>query len=272
MRKAIDLVGESFGYLTVESRAEGYRYGPRWLCRCVCGKAITVLGSNLRSRKTTHCGCKHEEIYKLRKTKAVFYSMHCRCETPKAAGYVNYGGRGISVCERWENTQQGFNRFIEDMGPAPAGKSIERLDNDGDYSPENCVWAAHKDQARNKRTNRMIEFRGRTQCITAWAEEYKIHPGTLISRLNAGWPLERALTAPVRKKRTRPKRKKRSLITLEYNGERKTIREWSETTGLSYNVIRDRYVSLGWSAERTITEPLHTEPPIERLRCKREKH
>lgn len=207
MRNAEDLVGKQFGYLTVLGRAEEFRYGPRWNCRCVCGKKLVVMGRNLRRGATIHCGCKREEIFRLRKMKAVFYGMHRRCYNPKDSNFKNYGGRGIYVCDRWENTTTGFERFIEDMGIAPPGKSIERVNNDGPYSPENCVWATPKEQGRNHRGLRLITFRGKTQCLSAWAEEYKINAGTLHGRLKGGWSLERALTTHTdykrRKKRIR---------------------------------------------------------------------
>jgi hypothetical protein len=118
-----------------------------------------------------------------------------RCENPNNPGYKTYGARGIRVCHRWHS----FENFFADMGPRPSPRhSIDRIDNDGDYEPGNCRWATPAEQARNRRTNRMIEFGGRTMCISDWAAEIGISCGSLMRRLDL-WGVERALTTPARK-------------------------------------------------------------------------
>lgn len=117
-----------------------------------------------------------------------------RCTNPKAVGFKRYGGRGISVCERWLT----FANFLEDMGERPKGLFIERKDNNGNYEPGNCCWATKIEQARNTRRNRMLTFRGRTQPMCAWADEMNISQDNLENRINQmGWSVDKALTTPV---------------------------------------------------------------------------
>lgn len=112
-----------------------------------------------------------------------------RCNDPNHARYDLYGGKGIKVCERWRS----FPNFLEDMGMPAAGMSLERLDGNGDYCPENCVWATISQQTRNKSSNRYYTMNGKRQCLSDWARDLGINPTTLSERI-AKWPLERALT------------------------------------------------------------------------------
>jgi hypothetical protein len=121
----------------------------------------------------------------------IWSSMIQRCTDPQHKDYPRYGGRGIGVCDRWRF----FNLFLADMGSRPEGKSIDRIDNDADYSPENCRWASLSEQARNRRTSKMVTFRGETKSLADWADELGIERKTLQMRLKA-WSVERALTTP----------------------------------------------------------------------------
>ena len=121
--------------------------------------------------------------------------MRYRCENSGHPYYHHYGGRGIRVCKRW---RESFAYFYADMGPKPTPKhSLDRIDNDGPYSPENCRWATATMQHRNTRTNKLLTYRGETLCVAAWAERLGIKKGTLYSRLHQGWSVEKALTTPV---------------------------------------------------------------------------
>jgi hypothetical protein len=124
--------------------------------------------------------------------------MFSRCSNPNNRFYHAYGGRGIVVCERWKSS---FKNFLSDMGEAPSGKSIERIDNNKGYCKSNCKWATRKEQQRNMRSNHLKTFDGETKCIAEWAEEFNIKPVTLWSRLyKYGWSIEKALLTPVKNK------------------------------------------------------------------------
>ena len=123
-----------------------------------------------------------------------WHAMLQRCNNPGDARYVNYGGRGIGVCSRWML----FASFYADMGPRPSPKhSLDRIDNEGDYQPENCRWALPRQQCRNTRRNRWITWRGQTRCMSEWCEALDISLHTLLSRLDAKWSLDDAFTRPV---------------------------------------------------------------------------
>lgn len=140
----------------------------------------------------------------MRKTKAYnsWSMMRVRCLNPRDHKFPTYGGRGITICERWSK----FENFIEDMGPRPEGTSIDRINNEGNYEPGNCRWATAKEQSRNRSCARQITLNGKTQNLSAWQEELGIIPETFESRRRLGWDIEKCLLTPVRKK-TSHKRK-----------------------------------------------------------------
>lgn len=205
--KAKDMTGQTFGKLTVLEYAGVRNTNAHWLCRCECGRQTIVIGLHLRQGRSRSCGnasCKapKQRIGKgsncnlSRSTEYVIWNgiIH-RCTNPNYGSYRNYGARGIKVCERWLD----FQNFLADMGERPAGMSIDRIDNDGDYCPENCRWATQKEQARNTRSIRLLEFRGRKQPVSAWCEELGLPSSTLKNRLDTlGWSVERSLATPCR--------------------------------------------------------------------------
>jgi len=122
----------------------------------------------------------------------ILRAMYQRCSNPKNSGWKNYGGRGISVCERWRT----FSNFLSDMGECPGTLTIERLNNNGNYEPGNCAWRTRKQQQRNMRRNRVIKVNGITGCISELAEIFNIDVNTVHGRLRWGWPPEAAFTVP----------------------------------------------------------------------------
>ena len=123
----------------------------------------------------------------------IWCGMRQRCQNTKVPCYYRYGGRGISVCARWEK----FENFLADMGRRPSGASLERIDNDGNYEPSNCRWATVTEQARNRRNSRVITHEGRTQTLVAWAEELGLSASTLQRRWTLGWDKKDILTTPI---------------------------------------------------------------------------
>lgn len=127
----------------------------------------------------------------------VWRGMHERCSDPRRRDFADYGGRGITVCERWSG-EMGWHYFFEDMGPRPTPKhTIDRVDNSRGYSPENCTWSTMKEQARNRRGNRLVTINGKTLCASAWAELFGMQRQRFIKRLDAGWDPGVALVAHV---------------------------------------------------------------------------
>lgn len=171
--------------------------------------------------------------------------MNRRCQNQKDKDYPQYGGRGVKVCDRWIGAN-GFQNFLEDMGTRTSkSHSIDRKDVDGDYEPGNCRWATAKEQNRNKRNNRNLTFQGRTQCLTAWAEEFKINRETLARRLDAGWTIYAAASGMDQ----RP-----TLLTL--GQETKSLSQWARETGISRSTL-NRRLRDGWTPEKTLTTPVN---------------
>jgi len=201
MKRVQDLVGQSFGRLTVKEYAgRSPSNKVLWSCECSCGTTCQTLAASLKSGATKSCGCLHRESTGNRfrthggcrsSEYGIWVSMHERCTNPNDKEFHNYGGRGVSVCERWQD----FLLFLGDMGKRPSSKhSIERKDNLRGYSPENCKWALPAEQANNRRNVERFTHNGVTQTISGWSKTTGIKHGTLYYRLViAGWPVERAL-------------------------------------------------------------------------------
>jgi hypothetical protein len=201
--KLTDRMGERYGRLLVVGRAPNKSdkdTNARWVCACDCGRETTQYGQDLKKGKVVSCGCWNDEkkfkhgmarqpVYK------VWQQLHQRCENPKAPKFYNYGGRGIKVCERWKS----FENFAADMGIRPEGYSIERINNDGDYEPSNCMWATTKQQLNNRRISRFIELNGERKTIAQWADQLGVKYDLIRCRIDRyGWSIERALTTPVK--------------------------------------------------------------------------
>lgn len=173
----IDLTGRRLGRYEVICRASNSPTGlTRWTCLCDCGKAKVVVGSPLRNGLVVSCVCHARSIHTKHGMSRsseylIFAHMHKRCGDPRESGYADYGGRGIRVCDRWSK----FEKFLADMGRKPSSRhSIDRIDNDGDYCPENCRWATPKEQVRNRKCTIFIEHRGSTKTLQEWADDLGI--------------------------------------------------------------------------------------------------
>lgn len=224
--KRHDLVGRRFGRLVVLEYDGNDKFGQsRWRCQCDCGNVKTVLSGTILRGSGQSCGCLQRELQSKRRT-THGQSSRIKGETPEFATWIrmldrcgnqnnskawkSYGGRGIKVCERWLNS---FKNFLADMGPRPsANHSIDRIDNDGDYCPENCRWATRRQQANNKTNNFIIEHNGKRQSLAMWCHETGLSDGTIRGRINLGWSMDDVLGRPQRKV-TKWGKKSRSIAT-----------------------------------------------------------
>ena len=193
------VVGSKRGHLTVLAldveRKRGLKY---CLCLCSCGNEKKIAQGHVKSGETKTCGCRTgKPPLRKRPLYAAYLSMKQRCYSESEPGYKYYGARGIKVCQRWLDS---FDAFLSDMGPRPDGCSLDRIDNNGDYKPENCRWATKVEQFVNRRGNILyVEYEGKPQPVMVLARRFGIPTCTLRHRINFGWPVEKALTQPVRK-------------------------------------------------------------------------
>lgn len=204
-----DMLGRRFGKLVAAARAPNALDGTAmWLCVCDCGETRLIAGTALRdSRRIRNrsCGCASPKFKSLRfdrhplwntRTYRIWRGMICRCENFKSKKAHIYALKGVRVCDRWMQ----FDSFLEDMGLAPYGLSIDRIDGNLGYEPENCRWATSKEQSNNTAANRMVSYRGRIQNVSQWAEEIGVKQNTILYRLRRGWSIDRALTAPIQRR------------------------------------------------------------------------
>lgn len=191
----IDLEGQKFGRLTVISFSGKSGRMSKWLCRCDCGVNTIAFASNLRSGAHTSCGCRrlersiecatkhgHSRVSGASSVYRTWMAMINRCRNKRCDCYSRYGGRGITVCERWLK----FEDFLEDMGERPKGMTIERIDNEKGYCKENCRWATMKEQQNNTRRNRFLVHGGERMTISQWSERLSIPYHTVQRRVSIG--------------------------------------------------------------------------------------
>lgn len=197
-----DITGIRFGKL-VAIRKDNAKGKEKWLCICDCGKEKAVDGFYLRTNHTRSCGCLRYESKKsthgLSKSPLyhIYMTMKARCGNPNNHKYARYGGRGISICNEWTSDFMTFYNWAIING-FKQGLSIDRINLDGNYTPENCKWSTPKEQARNTSTNRNIAFLGKTKCLQEWANEMGIKRETIAMRLNKGWSIGDTFNTPLR--------------------------------------------------------------------------
>lgn len=204
MGKMIDLVGQRFGRLLVLNRSESNSKSGNamWVCRCDCGNITTVIGSKLRSHHTKSCGClKMNEIANGHSRERVYRTwrgMHQRCYNPKHENYKWYGGKGISVCTEWHDFIA-FREWALANGYTDE-LTIDRINPDENYSPDNCCWVDMKIQANNRTSNRVIEINGILYTVSQLADTFSLSYYTVINRLRLGWNIKRIIETPERSK------------------------------------------------------------------------
>lgn len=205
-RKKIEIrQGQTFGRLTSLHSCLNKNGHQFWMFRCACGVEKIIRVVHVLNGKVVSCSCEQgqraSDNFKTHgMTESPEYAtwtrIKTRCYNPRDISYHNYGGRGIFVCERWLNS---FSNFLSDLGLRPSNShSIERMDYNGPYSPDNCIWATKLSQANNTRKNRLLTFAGKTLTISQWSRETGIQSRTLLYRLKHRWTNEKILTTPAK--------------------------------------------------------------------------
>jgi hypothetical protein len=241
----INMIGKKIGKLTVIKESEYRGESGRdiyYICDCDCGnKNVQIMGTALRRKERPTLNCK--ECGNKKKTKhgmvgtkiyKAWDSMKQRCFNKNNHAYLRYGGRGITISDEWLG-EEGFINFMEwsYKNGFSDDKSIDRIDNDGNYEPSNCRWVDMKTQGNNKSINTLIEYNGATKTLSQWADEYEIPYVTFVKRIELGWDIERALTQEVIHKELN------KLIEIDNNFY--TYKEISEKFNINTNTLRGRY-------------------------------
>mgnify|MGYP006277804259 CR=1 FL=1 len=198
----IDMAGQRFGRLTVVGRESFCSGKTKWQCQCDCGQSAVVIGQLLRNGKTRSCGClradraaetatKHGGYVgrKPTRTMRIWKNMIQRTCNPQCPMYARYGGAGIDVCKTWQT----FKGFVADMGEAPDGLTLERVDNSKGYSPDNCRWATYAEQSRNRSNTKLLTLNGKTQVAADWITELGLTDAQVYKRIRRGWCDEEVL-------------------------------------------------------------------------------
>jgi hypothetical protein len=212
MSRILDLTGQRFGRLVVIERAADHlqpngQRKVKWFCRCDCGRTKTVDRGALRGGVTTSCGCYQKEQARKAKTThghsvgrkvsslyGVWCAMLSRCSNPRNPAWKWYGGKGVRVCDSWLD----FSAFLSDMGEAPAGMTLDRIDSSGNYCPENCRWASRIEQANNLSSNVRVTYKGEVLTIAQACREAGFTQSMIRNRIRRGWPPERLFEPPQR--------------------------------------------------------------------------
>ena len=210
MPAKLDISGQRYGRLVAISPT-GERRGGKivWTCICDCGSTSLAVINHLRNGQRVSCGCAKTAGNQIKKKSAkhghyvgnvptatyrIWSGMKSRCLNKNVPEYKNYGGRGIKVCERWMD----FSNFLEDMGARPDGLSIDRVNNDGHYEPDNCRWATEIEQHNNRSDNTLLTYNGETLTISEWSRKLGINKHTLADRIRKSeWATEKVITSKI---------------------------------------------------------------------------
>ena len=201
----IDLTGMKFTYLTVLEKDLSKKNGTYWICMCDCGNIKSVRSDHLRKNLVKSCGCYNSKVssenhstHHNTRTRlyTIWSSMKGRCNNPNNDAYPNYGGRGIKVCDEWNDSYESFKNWADSSGYTEE-LTIDRIDNDGNYCPENCKWSTYSEQANNRRSSNVIYIGLSKGTLSQWLSVYGMPRGVFYSRINAGWSVESAITTPV---------------------------------------------------------------------------
>jgi hypothetical protein len=197
-------IGNTYGRLRVQKEAGSVSGKAVWVCACSCGNTKLVTGDCLRTGKVRSCGCYQDEFRKAGTNKThgmsrsptyrSWQEMKVRCYDPTSISFPNYGGRGISVCKRRRTS---FEHFLIDMGVRPKGTSLDRENNNLNYSPRNCKWSARNEQNRNKRSNIVVRYKGESRCLSEWCDVLNVpYPRSYYRLVVKKWPAKKTFETP----------------------------------------------------------------------------
>lgn len=256
--KIEDLSGKRYGRLTVMHQ-NGFKYNPSgqrtvlWHCKCDCGKEKDIPASTLKNGRSKSCGCLNRELSSERATKhggckqymlerlyKIWRDMKNRCYQESSINFKNYGGRGIKICERWMDYKN-FRDWAVSHGYKD-GLSIDRIDVNGNYCPENCRWATAVEQANNRRTNISITAFGMTKTAAEWEKYAGIKQHTILARINSGWSAEKAVS-DISDGRLR---------RITGFGKTQSISEWAAEFGVKYTTLHERLRKNNWNIEKAV--------------------
>lgn len=256
---SVTVVGLDFNYIGRVYNAN------HWIFRCECGNEFSCAPSRVLSGHKKSCGCKRytgaithglngDEFYH------TWYSMMQRCYNPKHHNYHSYGARGIFVCEEWHDPQKFIEWARTTIGKKDRNLTVDRIDNNGPYSPENCRWATPKEQSRNRRNTRYGTMDGITKPLTEWCEEYNIYPETVMQRMESGMDFKSALTHPTGFESI-------SSFIIEIDGVKKNVTEWCKIFGTSRNTAYGR-IKRGLDPIEAVSKPPRKPVPQTKNRSK----
>lgn len=269
-------VGDVYGRLKVLAVGQiqnTYRYFS--VCKCDCGNIISVRSDALKKPVPTNsCGCLQREAIKTHGlTKSAHYDrwfhMMTRCYKPESKSYKNYGGRGITVCERWHDVAN----FVADLPDGYfQGAEIDRINNDGNYEPSNVRWASKSENCDNRSTGRKLTFRGEAKSVTQWGKEFGVARSVISERIDVwGWSVSKAITTPALDKNERMliarknrweghqkpvKPPKFIRQTFIYQGKMLDTSDLAEVTGIPRRILSKRLIDEGWTVEKAISQPI----------------
>lgn len=205
------MTGQRFGRLVVVCyTGSDKHHKSRWDCLCDCGKTINVETGALRSENTKSCGCSRLGNVNVTHGKAktriykTWANMKNRTGNPNTDDYSYYGERGITLCDEWQEFEVFYAWAIK--SGYSGGLTIDRIDNNGNYTPQNCRWVNQKIQCNNRRSNNVITYNGETKTLGEWAEQFGLNRSTIYRRLNSGWSIEKVLETPSTKNHNKSNR------------------------------------------------------------------
>ena len=245
-----DLTGQRFFRLLVKSYSHRNKHNKTvWNCICDCGVKKQVAYNDLKTGDIKSCGCYQKERLKTHGlTKTPLHKIHAgiltRCYNPNSKLHKNYGGRGITMCDEWLNNLKSFVDWAMANGYRK-GLSIDRINNDNGYNPENCRWSTFIEQNNNRRSSHLFTLNGECKTITQWSRIYKINKDRIFSRINMGWDIEKAITTPID-----------PLVkyTATIDGVKLPVAQWCKKLKVNYDMVKYR-IKNGWSPEKAIITP-----------------